>query len=243
MKFYLYLLIIMLFPAFNSCKSDNSFVNQLNEITTEIKKEVNLYDELQLQNVISPTAFEYAYTGYNTTSPSSSILTVIDFSKPSTAERMAVIDLENKKLLFTTHVSHGKNSGDNYATTFSNVSGSNKSSLGFYMTQETYQGKNGYSLRLAGLEKGINDNARARAIVIHGADYSNPSVIKSMGRLGRSEGCPALPHAVNKDIIDVIKNGSLLFIYGNDKDYLNKSTVLAAFPVAFPNPSEGISPL
>ena len=120
----------------------------------------------------------------------------------------------------------GKNSGGNYATSFSNVSGSYKSSLGFYVTENTYQGKNGYSLILNGLEKGINDKAKERAIVVHGAAYANPSVAASGGRLGRSFGCPALPQSLTKPIINTIKNGTLLFIYANDKGYLASSTIL-----------------
>lgn len=133
------------------------------------------------------------------------ILTVIDFSKPSTEKRMFVIDLKNKKVLYSTVVSHGKNSGSNYATSFSNVSGSYQSSLGFYVTENVYMGKNGYSLVLNGLEKGINDKAKERAIVVHGAKYANPSTIASSGRLGRSLGCPALPESLAEPIINTIK--------------------------------------
>lgn len=120
---------------------------------------------------------------------------------------------------------HGKNSGENYATSFSNAVGSYKSSLGFYLTGSTYRGKNGYSLLLDGLEKGINDCARERAIVVHGAAYANPSVCRG-GRLGRSFGCPALPQALTKPIINTIKGGSVLFIYANNKEYMAKSTIL-----------------
>ena len=131
--------------------------------------------------------------------------------------------MKNHKLLFSSLVAHGKNSGDKYATSFSNRNGSYMSSLGFYLTQETYQGSNGYSLRLNGLEEGINDNARQRAIVVHGASYANPSVIKS-GRLGRSFGCPALPQALARPIIDTIKGGSVMFIYA--PIYITQSEIL-----------------
>lgn len=140
--------------------------------------------------------------------------------------------MRHKKLLFSSLVSHGKNSGGNYATSFSNENGSLKSSLGFFLTENTYQGKNGYSLVLNGLEKGINDRAKERAIVIHGAAYSNPSVIASSGRLGRSFGCPALPQAVSKPIINTIKGGSLLFIYANNQNYLAYSPILSKQQVA-----------
>ncbi len=186
-----------------------------------------LYMEMQLNDIINYTAFSQAFAGYNIIeAKNKDILTVIDFSKPSTEERMYVLDLREKKMLFSSHVSHGKNSGENYATTFSNENGSFMSSLGFYLTEGTYQGKNGYSLVLNGLEKGINDNAKQRAIVIHGADYCNPATTLHGHRLGRSLGCPALPRSVCKPIINTIKNGTLLYIYANDKDYMAKSTIL-----------------
>lgn len=153
------------------------------------------------------------------------MLTLIDFTKPSTEKRLFVFDMNEKKLLYSSVVAHGKNSGENYTTSFSNEVGSYKSSLGFYLTGKTYQGENGYSLLLDGPEKGINDHARERAIVIHGAAYANPSVCWS-GRLGRSFGCPALPQAVTKTIINTIKDGSVLFIYANNKEYMAKSTIL-----------------
>jgi len=154
------------------------------------------------------------------------ILTVVDFTLPSTEKRMYVLDLKNKKLLFHTIVAHGRNSGEKYATRFSNKHGSLQSSLGFYLTDATYQGGNGYSLRLVGLESDINDQAMARAVVIHGADYCSEDVIRTTGRLGRSYGCPALPRELNKPIIDAIKNGSLLFVYAGNDEYLTNSKVL-----------------
>lgn len=184
-----------------------------------------LYQEIGLEGVMSHELFEKGVKGYQKIGKSRPIITFIDFSKPSVEKRLYVIDMEKKKLLYNTYVSHGKNSGENYATQFSNQSGSNKSSLGFFLTTTTYQGKNGYSLRLSGLEQGINDKAEARAIVIHGASYSNPEIIKSNGRLGRSLGCPALPTKLSREIIDTIKNGSVLFIYANDNDYLNKTMI------------------
>ena len=155
-------------------------------------------------------------------------LTVIDFSLPSTAKRIWIIDMEDGLILHHGFVSHGRNSGELMAQKFSNVNSSYMSSLGFYLTGETYQGKHGYSLRLDGLEKGFNDNARERAIVIHGADYARENFIKQTGRLGRSLGCPALPDEIANDVIDMIKEQSLLFIYGKDKEYLGKSEFLNA---------------
>ena len=185
-----------------------------------------LFEDMQLGGVVNFLAFRQAVAGYNLIKQKSkSILTLIDFTKPSTEKRLFVFDMEQKKMLYSSVVSHGKNSGENYATSFSNEVGSYKSSLGFYLTGNTYQGKNGYSLLLDGLEKGINDRARERAIVVHGAAYANPSVCKS-GRLGRSFGCPALPQALTKPIINTIKGGSVLFIYANNKEYMAKSSIL-----------------
>ena len=154
------------------------------------------------------------------------VLTLIDFSRPSTAKRLFVFDMRERKVLFSSVVSHGKNSGDNYATSFSNEYGSYKSSLGFYLTESTYQGKNGYSLILNGLEKGINDRARERAIVMHGAAYADPSVVSRGGRLGRSFGCPAVPQKLSRPIIDAIKGGSVMYIYAETPEYLAHSSVL-----------------
>lgn len=144
------------------------------------------------------------------------LLTVIDFTRPSTQKRLWIIDVEKQQILLQTLVAHGKNSGLLMAEHFSNRPESHQSSLGFFKTAETYQGKNGASLRLDGLEKGINDMARSRAIVIHGADYAREEVAKSMGRLGRSFGCPAVPTEISSKLIQLIKEGSLLFIYGKN---------------------------
>lgn len=192
-----------------------------------------LYNEIQLEGILDFEAFDQALIGYNTLDvKNKDILTVIDFSKPSTQERMYVIDMKNKKLLFSTYVAHGKNSGGNYATTFSNKVGSFKSSLGFFVTENTYNGRNGYSLVLNGLEKGINDKAKERAIVIHGSNYVNSNIINSSGRLGRSLGCPALPRAVSKTIINTIKGGSLIYAYANNKSYMAQSNVISNSHIA-----------
>lgn len=186
-----------------------------------------LYHEMALAGTIDYAVFERAIAGYNRMGGhDKDILTVIDFTKPSTEKRLFVIDLKLKKILFISYVAHGRNSGEKYATSFSNREGSFKSSLGFYKTENTYYGKNGYSLVLDGLERGINDKAKERAIVMHGATYANPSTIRSCGRLGRSLGCPALPLAVCKKIIDTIKGGTLLYIHGDDKTYASRSTFI-----------------
>ncbi len=151
------------------------------------------------------------------------IVSIIDFSKPSTEKRLFILDLKQQKLLYYTYVAHGKNTGQNKAVKFSNAQGSNSSSLGLYSTAEPYYGKHGYSLRLDGLEKGFNDNARKRAVVIHSASYVSEDFIKKYGRLGRSFGCPAVPVEDSKEIIDLIKGGSCLYIYADDDNYLENS--------------------
>jgi len=141
------------------------------------------------------------------------ILTLIDFSLSSNSKRLWVIDLDNNIILYHTLVAHGRNTGEEFATSFSNDQSSFKSSLGFYATAETYIGKHGFSLRLDGLEKGINSSARARAVVMHGADYVNENFARRNNRLGRSLGCPAIPEELTTDIINIIKDKSCLYIY------------------------------
>ena len=184
----------------------------------------NLYQEIGLAGKLDYNVFKTALNGYNKIERKKDLLTIIDYSKPSTEKRFFVIDMKQKKILVNSHVSHGKNSGGNIATSFSNKVSSNKSSLGFFLTENTYMGGNGYSLVLNGLEEGINDKAKERYIVIHGADYANPKMAKSLGRLGRSLGCPALPRDISKKTIDMIKNGSVIFAYGNDTNYLERSS-------------------
>ena len=186
-----------------------------------------LYADTQPDSMVDYTAFEQAITGAQAIERrNKDIITLIDFTKPSTEERLYVLDIRHKRLLFSSLVSHGKNSGGNYATSFSNKVNSYKSSLGFFVTENTYQGKNGYSLVLNGLEKGINDRARERAIVMHGAAYADPSVVSRGGRLGRSFGCPAVPQKLSRPIIDAIKGGSVMYIYAETPDYLAHSSVL-----------------
>ncbi|MCD8044189.1 MAG: murein L,D-transpeptidase catalytic domain family protein [Tannerellaceae bacterium] len=183
---------------------------------------------MQLEGVVNYEAFRQGITGFNRIdSRNKDILALVDFSKPSTEERLFIFDLANREVLFITHVSHGRNSGGNYANSFSNVNGSYQSSLGFYRTEHTYQGKNGYSLVLEGLEAGINDLAKERAIVMHGAAYSNPSVIASGGRLGRSLGCPSVPEALARPVIDTLKEGAILFIFADQPNYRNQSSFLS----------------
>lgn len=200
-------------------------INLSNKEATEDVDIHQLWLDCRLDEVVSFEVFNTAIQGYRQIDniKKKNVVTIIDFSKPSTEKRFFVIDLENKQLLYKCFVAHGKNSGENYAKSFSNQSHSLKSCLGFFLTAETYFGKHGYSLRLDGLEKSINDNARAREIVIHGAEYVSQQFIKKYGRLGRSWGCPALPLETSKEVIDKISNGSCLFIYGVDNYYKENS--------------------
>ena len=152
---------------------------------------------------------------------------MIDYSRPSTEPRLWVFDLARHRLLFEEWVAHGRNSGDNLTARFSNREGSYMTSLGGFTAQETYMGGNGYSLRLRGLEPGFNDQARQRAIVIHGAPYVNPMAAKLQGRLGRSLGCPAVRPQVARQLIDSIRDGTFVFAYYPDKDWLGRSRLLS----------------
>lgn len=179
----------------------------------------NLYQTIGLADRgLSRDLFEKGLTGfYNIKNKRAlkvkDVLTIVDFGKRSKEKRLWVIDLEASKILFNTLVAHGKNTGEDLALKFSDTPNSNMSSLGFYLTENTYCGKHGLSLRLEGLDKGYNSNAKERAIVMHGASYVCEDFIDSYGRLGRSQGCPALPVSENEKIIDVIKDGSVLFMH------------------------------
>lgn len=151
------------------------------------------------------------------------IITIIDYTKSANKKRLFVIDLKKEKILFDTYVAHGKNTGGEFAKKFSNNIDSLQSSVGFFKTSTTYIGKNGYSMRLDGLEKGINDKAMERNIVIHGASYATESYINKHGRLGRSWGCPAVPMNLNKDLINSIKGESIVYINGDLNNYQKKT--------------------
>lgn len=191
-----------------------------------------LYDQWNLQAAgLSKEAFEMAWKGYSVLDEKNSLtknnlLTIIDYSKPSTEKRLFVLDMTTGEVLFNSLVAHGRRSGQNYATDFSNKEDSHQSSLGFYVTLNTYFGENGYSLKLKGCETGINDKAYNRAIVMHGADYVSEKFIRQNGYLGRSYGCPAVPKEVSKKIIDVIKEGSCMFLYYPSKKYSIQSKIL-----------------
>lgn len=180
---------------------------------------------------ISEEVFTLALRGFSKLQASNrlskdSMLAIVDFSKSSREKRLYIIDLKTQSLKFESLVSHGRNSGEEFATDFSNQPNSHKSSLGFYITKSIYTGNNGYSLRLQGVEKGYNDLAEKRAIVMHGAPYAeNPDATRNT-YLGRSFGCPAVPMTIHKAIIQTLKEGNCLFIYYPDKNYLNQSVML-----------------
>jgi hypothetical protein len=177
---------------------------------------------------INPRALDMALKGYYNLKRQglirrAGILTLIDFDKPSVTERLYIIDVDNGTVLQSALVAHGQGSGEVMATRFSNRPGSKTSSLGFYLTDTTYSGKNGYSLVLKGLDHGLNDKAEKRSIVMHGADYVSQEYISRYGRLGRSQGCPAISFGNCQQLIDTIKDGTCLFIYHTGNDYASKS--------------------
>ena len=191
-----------------------------------------LFNHLHLGKLgLARRAYDYAIIGYNILKAKGKlsnpgILSIVDFTLPSSKKRLFVIDMLHNSLLFVDYVAHGRNSGMDKAIYFSNEPESFKSSLGFYTTIATYMGKHGYSLQLEGHEVGFNNNARNRDIVMHSTDYVSATVVKSQGYLGRSLGCPALSPAIAKSVIDNIKNGTCLFIYGNESNYIMNSGFL-----------------
>jgi L,D-transpeptidase catalytic domain len=193
-----------------------------------------MYEAMHLNNFgLEMDAFQYAVTGYNYLRSkkiiTNTILSIVDFTKASTKKRLYVLDMKNKKVLYHTLVAHGQASGQDMATSFSNTPESLQSSLGFYKTANTYDGKNGFSLILQGLENGINNNAESRSIVMHGAPYVSQEYINETGSLGRSWGCPAVSEKLAKPIIGKIKGGSCLFVYSANKSYLKTSKILKSF--------------
>jgi hypothetical protein len=190
-----------------------------------------LYASMGLEELGLPkSAFEYAFKGYkhlvNEGMVNNKVLTVADFSQSSRKKRLFILDVENQEVIMQTYVAHGRGSGAEYASSFSNTPESHKSSLGFYITKNTYMGQHGLSLVLDGLEQGINNNAEARKIVVHGANYVSSRHLASNPFTGRSHGCPAVGSQLSKNIIKTIKEGSVLFIYYPTSSYLNKSRIL-----------------
>ena len=194
----------------------------------------SVYDSLNIKNKIDYSIFQKAYLGYVQISHKDpGVLIIIDYTKPSNEERFYVLDLNKKKLVYSTRVAHSKNSGLEIPLEFSDDPNSYQSSLGFFVTLGEYNGAYGYSLRLKGLEENINANAEDRAIVIHGGDIVEDEYIKKFGFAGRSLGCPVLPNSLTREIIDFIKHGRVLFIYGNDEEYIDESTYLSKLASVF----------
>lgn len=222
----------MSLASFSTVKSKKASTGNYLKKTFFANPADSIYSTMQLDDYgLSKEAFILAVKGWDILKAQGKIvneevISIIDFSLPSNKKRLFVLNLQTMQLLFNTYVAHGKNSGSNIASTFSNKTNSYKSSLGFYVTESVYSGKHGYSLRLNGEEKGINDHAFQRGIVMHGASYVNELLANKQGFIGRSQGCPAIPSAQHKEIIDHIKNGSCLFIYANDKHYLSHSAFL-----------------
>jgi len=202
------------------------------ELRRVINESAVIYSHMDLEkNGLSEKAFEYAWRGYHNLLKQGSIrntnvLSICDFSQSSCSKRMYVIDLQHQKLLYRTYVAHGQNSGSEYAESFSNEEDSYKSSLGFYVTQKTYYGRNGLSLHLNGVDKGYNDKAFKRNIVLHGSAYAGYQYLQNFGTLGTSLGCPAIPASISSRIIRKVKDGSCFFIYHPTPDYLDHSPVI-----------------
>jgi len=220
------------FPLVSPDGNNSSKVSDINGEELPNSNRPSVYDSLKLNLLgLSKQAFDYGIKGMNFLRTggklaNDTIVSIIDFSLSSSKKRLFVIDIKNYKVLYNTYVAHGRNSGTEYAKEFSNNPESFKSSLGFYVTGDTYSGNHGYSLRLEGEESGINDNALSRGVVMHSAWYVNENIAKSQGYIGRSQGCPAIPENLHKPIIEKIKNGSCLFLYSPDKNYLNNSKIL-----------------
>ena len=194
----------------------------------------SVYDSLNIKDKIDYSIFQKAYLGYiQIQNKNPGVLIIIDYTKPSNEERFYVLDLNKKKLVYSTRVAHSKNSGLEIPLEFSDDPNSYQSSLGFFVTLGEYNGAYGYSLRLKGLEENINANAEDRAIVIHGGDIVEDEYIKKFGFAGRSLGCPVLPHSLTRPVIDFIKHGRVLFIYGNDEEYVDNSAYLSKLAPVF----------
>lgn len=210
----------------NSCSTIKYRKENIPRISEEYNQKIKkLYDDCKLNSYnLKYEIFRKALVGRKFIElKNPNIITIIDFSQLSTAKRLFVIDIKKREVLINTFVAHGENTGEDKAVEFSNIRESRQSSLGFFITGETYSGSHGYSIRIDGIEKGINHKARKRDIVIHGADYVSEKFITENNRLGRSWGCPALPMNIKDKIIDLIKGGSCIFVYADDKKYLNNS--------------------
>lgn len=232
---YVFGLILFLIPVLNKAGPEIRIPTiEAGEESEESIARKDIYSVLSLSDYgLSNEVFRLAVKGYTKLEAEGllenpGILTIVDFSQTSKNKRMYVIDFLNQKLLFNTLVAHGKNTGNEFAQYFSNESGSLKSSLGFYITGKHIMGSTvGFSMIIEGVEKGFNDNATDRQIIMHGAGYATDDFIRKNGRLGRSFGCPALPPDLIKPVVETIENGSCLFIYYPDPVYLHKSSLLS----------------
>jgi len=234
------ILLSLIFPSISWVSANNSPFNKsilvekssaviaksMSNADLFLQHSTSIYNQAKLaESGLDQNLFRKALVGYynlkktQSLSAEKTLLTIIDFSKKSSQKRLWIINLKQSKLLFNTLVAHGQGSGLDLATTFSNKPNSHQSSLGFYLTSETYIGKHGLSMRLEGMDKGFNSNARERAVVVHGASYVSQDFVNKTGRLGRSHGCPALPQALSKIIIDTIKGQTCLFISGPADNY------------------------
>ncbi|PXY42994.1 murein L,D-transpeptidase catalytic domain family protein [Flavobacterium hydrophilum] len=232
MIYKIYPAILFLFLSFGTDTKNNTeakevtvrSIAKIEKLAIDAKIE-NIYNTLNTNSFVLPElkTFTEALKGFYLLKEKGfiqkDILTLVDFSLSSNLKRLWVIDLSTHTILFQSLVAHGRNTGEEFATAFSNVNSSFKSSLGFYATGEIYQGKHGASLRLDGLEKGINDQARNRGVVMHGADYVSESFIRDHKRLGRSQGCPAIPVELTDEIIQAIKGKSCLYIYHPSRSF------------------------
>jgi len=212
--------------------------NKPQKVTLDVK---SVYDSLNIKGKIDYSIFQKAYLGYvQIPNKNPGVLVIIDYSKPSNEERFYVLDLNKKKLVYSTRVAHSKNSGLEIPLEFSDDPNSYQSSLGFFLTLGEYNGAYGYSLRLKGLEENINANAESRAIVIHGGNIVDDEYIKKYGFAGRSLGCPVLPATLTKEIVNYIKHGRVLFIYGNDEEYIEESLYLSKLAPVFEGKPQNI---
>jgi hypothetical protein len=232
-----FVLLFLLSPAFMNgtvYKTERTVLKTVGNSFTSLSKvsASMLYDSLGLEDFgLNEKAFKYAWKGFLQLAQKGKLtnldyLTIADFSQSSRNKRLYVLDLNEMKVLKNTYVAHGRKSGGEFAQSFSNRPESNKSSLGFYVTGTTYFGQHGLSLNINGIEKGINDKARARRIVIHGADYIGENFLENNPFTGRSYGCPAIPSSDRDEVINTIKEGSCLFIYHPSKTYLTTSKIL-----------------
>ena len=240
MKKTILLTVLIMFGSlvlFSFAQSSKNNSNTISVVTADssIKNELSLtdalYQDLKLDSFgLSKQTLELAMKGYEKLVNQGSVnkdqyLTIVDFSQISRKKRFYIIDVKNRELVWNTFVSHGKNSGLDSAARFSNAFNSEASSLGFYVTKTTYTGKHGKSLRISGMEEGFNNNAEARGVVVHGAEYVTPARVNS-AYMGRSQGCPALPQNEYAKVIDIIKDGSVMFIYSPAQEYLQDSPIL-----------------